>query len=169
MGKTEKNKFNRLKIIILSVIILLLFLTGYSIGKETANAVISAEGEIAEPILIVDNNPEIEITAQQNQGYYYFKVRNYQEENISEVDMNYNIEIIGDVDDAIVFTLYKGEEKVLLEDRKTKEILIRKNEKQEHSYCLKIEYDKQKNIFLSDIMEEIQIKVHAEQQNYQEG
>ena len=42
-------------------------------------------------------------------------------------------------------------------------MLITKDEKQEHNYKLEIVYDKTKSTSLSDIVENIQIKVHSEQ------
>lgn len=128
-----------------------------------------AEGKIAKPIFIVDNNPEIEITAKQKEGYYYFKVRNYELEEISQVDMQYNIEIIGDIDEAIIYTLYREEEQIPMQANKTQTQKLTRNQKEEHNYCLKVEYDKEKNTSLSDIMQELQIKVHAEQGKHWEG
>ena len=171
MKKIQKSnkKTHKTKIIILLTCILMLFLTGYSIGKQATKTTVLTEGEIAKPIFIVDNNPEIEITAKQKEGYYYFKVRNYELEEMSQVDMQYYIEIIGDIDEAIICTLYRGEEQIALQDRKTQTQKLTRNQKEEHSYCLKVEYDKEKNTSLSDIMQELQIKVHAEQGKHWEG
>lgn len=50
-----------------------------------------------------------------------------------------------------------------MENKKTKDILISKNAKEEHNYKLEITYDKTKNISIQDIIQELQIKVHSEQ------
>ena len=64
---------------------------------------------------------------------------------------------------AIKFKLYKGEEELLLEKNKTKDMIIKKNEKQEENYKLEITYDKNLVSSLEDIIQNVQIKVHSEQ------
>lgn len=164
MIKAENKKIKKLNVILLLIIIIILFLTGFSIGKEASDTILETKGEIAKPILFVDNNPEIEITAMKNKGSYYFTVKNYEnDENITEVDMEYDIEIIGELDESIIVHLYQGEEEILLKNMKTEKQILTKDGKQEKEYRLEITYDKNKSTSITDIMQEIQVKVHAEQ------
>ena len=162
----QKNKINRVKIIVIITCITILSFTSYSIGKQITEVVISMNGQIAKPILIVDYQPEIEITESKKEGEYYFKVRNYEVEEISQVDMQYYIEIIGEIDSAIFCTLYKEEQEIELKNNKTQEQIIKRNQKQEDSYFLKVQYDNTKTVSVTDIMQELQIKVHSEQIRY---
>ena len=82
---------------------------------------------------------------------------------INEIELRYNIEILNEENKAIKFKLYKGEEELLLEKNKTKDMIIKKNEKQEENYKLEITYDKNLVSSLEDIIQNVQIKVHSEQ------
>lgn len=149
---------------LLFIIIIIFLFSKNSLGKQMSNTKINTNSEIAKPILIVENNPAIDITNKNNKGYYDFKIKNYNElEEINEVELRYNIEILNEENKAINFKLYKGEEELLLEKNKTKDMIIKKNEKQEENYKLEIIYDKNLVNSLEDIIQNVQIKVHSEQ------
>ena len=152
-------------LLFLLFIILIIFLfSKNSLGKQMSNTKINTNSEIAKPILIVENNPAIDITNKNNKGYYDFKIKNYNElGEINEIELRYNIEILNEENKAIKFKLYKGEEELLLEKNKTKDMIIKKNEKQEENYKLEITYDKNLVSSLEDIIQNVQIKVHSEQ------
>lgn len=152
-------------LLFLLFIILIIFLfSRNSFGKQMSNTKINTNSEIAKPILIVENNPAIDITNKNNKGYYDFKIKNYNElEEVNEIELRYNIEILNEENKAITFKLYKGEEELLLEKSKTKDMIIKKNEKQEENYRLEIIYDKNLVNSLEDIIQNVQIKVHSEQ------
>ena len=152
-------------LLFLLFIILIIFLfSKNSLGKQMSNTKINTNSEIVKPILIVENNPAIDITNKNNKGYYDFKIKNYNElDEINEIELRYNIEILNEENKAIKFKLYKGEEELLLEKNKTKDMLIKKNEKQEENYKLEIIYDKNLVNSLEDIIQNVQIKVHSEQ------
>lgn len=158
-----KNKKREITLIIVTAMVIILFFTGYSIGKGFSNSKINTQTQIAEPILVVDNNPSIDITAVKNTGYYDFKIKNYNEEKINQIDLLYNIEIIANTDETISFKIYKDNEEIHMKENKTDNILLTKNEKREHNYRLEIIYDKTKSNSISDIIEDVQIKVHSEQ------
>lgn len=162
---SEKKIAKKYIFLFLLFIILIIFLfSKNSLGKQMSNTKINTNSEIAKPILIVENNPAIDITNKNNKGYYDFKIKNYNElEEINEVELRYNIEILNEENKAINFKLYKGEEELLLEKNKTKDMIIKKNEKQEENYKLEIIYDKNLVNSLEDIIQNIQIKVHSEQ------
>ena len=156
---------NKYILLFLLFIILIIFLfSKNSLGKQMSNTKINTNSEILKPILIVENNPAIDITNKNNKGYYDFKIKNYNElDEINEIELRYNIEILNEENKAINFKLYKGEEELLLEKNKTKDMLIKKNEKQEENYKLEIIYDKNLVNSLEDIIQNVQIKVHSEQ------
>ncbi len=156
---------NKYILLFLLFIILIIFLfSKNSLGKQMSNTKINTNSEIVKPILIVENNPAIDITNKNNKGYYDFKIKNYNElDEINEIELRYNIEILNEENKAINFKLYKGEEELLLEKNKTKDMLIKKNEKQEENYKLEIIYDKNLVNSLEDIIQNVQIKVYSEQ------
>lgn len=118
---------------------------------------------IAKPVLEVENNPEITITASNEKNTYDFKVKNYNSnEEITQIDLLYTIEILTKTDERISFRLYKNDKEIPLENNKTKEMLLTKNEKKEDNYKLEILYNREENI-QKDIFQDIQIKVHSEQ------
>lgn len=177
-AKINKSEFNIAKtifsnkainkkyiLLFLLFIILIIFLfSKNSLGKQMSNTKINTNSEIAKPILIVENNPAIDITNKNNKGYYDFKIKNYNElGEINEIELRYNIEILNEENKAIKFKLYKDEEELLLEKNKTKDMIIKKNEKQEENYKLEITYDKNLVSSLEDIIQNVQIKVHSEQ------
>ena len=159
-----KTKRREITLILVTAMVVMLFFTGYSLGKGISDTIITTKAKIAEPILVVDSNEQVSITGTQNKGYYNFKVKNYDEKNkVTDVDMIYNIEIISNTDESIIYNIYKDNEKIPMTNNKTGNLIMTKDEKQEHNYKLEIVYDKTKSISLSDIVENIQIKVHSEQ------
>ena len=158
----QKNK----KIGISTVIfmILVLFIAGCSIGKSITEYVLQSKAEIATPILEVSSNPKINITAVNNIGEYKFKVTNFKEDKISDVNLRYYIEIKANVDDSVKFLLYKNDQEINLQNLCSEYVTIEKGKKQEDNYTLKIIYDKDKSSNVYDILERIQVKVHSEQE-----
>lgn len=162
-SKKTSNK-NYILLFLLFIILIIFIFSKNSLGKQMSNTKINTNSEIAKPILIVENNPAIDITNRNNKGYYDFKIKNYNElDEINEIELRYNIEILNEENKAITFRLYKGEEELLLEKNKTKDMIIKKNEKQEENYKLEITYDKNLVNSLEDIIQNVQIKVHSEQ------
>lgn len=157
MKKKQKN-------ILWAFVIFLVMFSGYSLAKVVNETIINGKAEIAEPILVVENNPSIDITALDNYGTYTFKVKNYNEQNkLTEVDLKYYIEILSNLDDSINIELYQGEHKIELKDNKTDYMQISKTKKEDKEYKIVITYDENKSNSINDIMEKIQVKVHTEQ------
>ena len=140
-----------------------LFLSGYVLAKYEMSKELTKSSKIAVPILEVEGTQSSKISAINNIGFYDFNVKNYNENKISDVSQNYNIEIISNADESIFFELYKGEEKVELKDNKTSNIYIEGTKEEKHEYRLKVIYDKTKSNSEKDILEDVQIKVHSEQ------
>ncbi len=159
-----KEKQREITLVIVTAIVLILFFSGFSIGKEITNTNIKVNAQVAEPIIEIENNPSVSITAINNVGYYDFIVKNYNENNkITDVELFYTIELISKLNESISVNIYKDNQKLNLTNQKTDKIYIGKDKKEEHHYKLEITYDKTKSISIQDIIEDIQIKVHSEQ------
>lgn len=130
---------------------------------------LNGKAEIANPIVEVYSNPKINITDENQQGIYTFFVRNYNENGkTTDVKMRYVISIQDTIDpklkDTIKYELYKNGNKIDLKYESTDKMDLTNNKQQEDKYELKIFYDKNASDFMKDVMENIQIKVHSEQQ-----
>lgn len=159
-----KEKTRELTIMGVTVMVLFLFFSGCSIGKAISNTQINGNAEISEPIVVVENMPEVNLTATNNEGYYYFIVKNYNEHNnVTQIDMKYYIEVLNNTKEEIIIKIYKDNKEIKLENNKSEEFLLEKSNKQTDQYKLEIKYDKTKNTSTEDIMQDIQIKVHSEQ------
>ena len=163
-----KNKKRTITLIFISIITLLLFFSGYSLGKAYQNTKVQGNAEIAKPILVVENNPVVEVDGRSEKQYYNFKVKNSNENGEkNQVDLEYNIEILTKTEEAISFKLYKENEEITLKNNKTDNIKLPKvkngEEPKEDNYKLEIIYDKTKNKSIDDIIQDVQIKVHSEQ------
>lgn len=165
--KEEKlsEKSTKLTTIFLIVfIVILLLFSGYSMAKVFEQVIIKGNAQIAEPILMIENDPSLDITATKNYGIYTFKVKNYNEQNkVTETDLKYYIEISSNIDESINIELYEDGRKINLNENKTQYIQISKDKKEDREYKVKITYDKNKSNSINDIMEKIQVKVHTEQ------
>lgn len=159
----KSNKFLTAGFIIF--IIMLLMFCGYSMAKSIEDYVINAKAQIVEPILIVENNPAIDITETKNYGEYIFKIKNYNDQGkLSECDLKYYIEILAKLDNSINIELYQGENKIELHNNKTEFMKIEKKQKEDREYKIKVTYDNENTEIGNDILEKIQIKVHTEQE-----
>lgn len=125
---------------------------------------VKSSTEIAKPVFIVEGTEQSKINSINNIGYYEFYVRNYNETEISDIGFNYIIEVVSKQDKSITFELYKGDENIVLENLKTEKMYIGANEKIEQKYKLKVIYNKDLNEIGKDILQEVQIKVHSEQE-----
>jgi len=164
LKNTWNNKKREITLISVSIMVLILFFSGYSMGKEYSSMNIEASAKIAEPILVVENSPTLEIDGKEQRKNYDFKVKNYKENGeITQVDLTYYIEILSQIQESISFKLYKNNQEILLENNKTANMNLKKENKQEDVYRLEIIYDKTKDTSMDDIFQDIQIKVHSEQ------
>ena len=155
-------------VIILSIVIILFF-TGYSIGKTMNQTTIKAKGSFAKPIIEVISDSNLKITDNENQGECVFLIRNYDKKGkTTEVNLQYTVEIKDSIDeklkDTISFELYKNGDKIELQNQTTPLMKLAVKQQQEDRYILKIKYDKTKSTQMNDILDKIQIQVHSEQQ-----
>ncbi len=144
--------------------VLALFFSGSSMGKQFSSTNIETSSKIAEPIITVENSPVIKIDGKKEREYYNFKIKNYKEDGeVTQIDLVYHLEILFQTDKAISFKLYKDNEEISLENNKTTDMKLKKQIGQEDDYQLEIIYDKTKNCSSDDMIQDVQIKVHSEQ------
>ena len=160
-----KNRKKEITIVVTVFLVILLFLTGYSLGKSFSKIDINGNTQIAKPIIEVENASTLEINNENNQGIYEFKVRNYNfNGEKTDVDLEYYIEILNDLDnEAIKINLYKNNEEIQINKNKTEKFSLSKDKTQEDIYKVEVIYDKTRNQDMKDIIGLIQIKVHSEQ------
>lgn len=85
-------------------------------------------------------------------------------EKLHGIDLSYNIEILSPKEKAISFKLYKDEKEIQLTNNKTENMKLQMENMQEDNYQLEIIYDKTQNYSIKDILQDVQIKVHSEQE-----
>ena len=159
--KEIKDKKKITILILLILTILLGILVGISFSKYQSKLVGQAFANVAKPVLEVRREQSLLLTALAPKASYVFEVRNYKEDTLNQVEMEYYIEIISNTDEAIDFALFRGDEEILLNNNKTEKIKLEKEEKQTHSYRLEITYDNTKGELGKDIGENIEIKIHS--------
>lgn len=136
--------------------------THIAYAKYIKTEKISSTNSIAKPIFIVDGEESTKISEINNIGYYEFSIKNFNETNISEVGFLYTIEVLAQTGEEIQFELYNEEKQIPLENLKTEKLSIKGNEKIEQKYKLKVIYDNSASG--KEILEEVQVKVHSEQE-----
>lgn len=159
--KQDKERKSKIILLILLIIIILLgILVGISFSKYQSRLEGKVIANIAKPIIEVRKEQSLLLTALAPKASYVFEVRNFKEDELNQVEMEYYIEIISNTDEAIKFKLYNGDEQISLNNNKTGKINLRKEERETHSYRLEITYDKTKGK-MKDIDENIEIKIHS--------
>ena len=150
------------KVIVILIIVSISFVN-MSYARYIKNECLNIVQEIANPVLEVEEGKIIKIDKINNTGFYEFSIKNFNSKKISEIDSEYTIEIISDIKDVVKFELYNGEKQIQLQNLKTEPILIKGNNKIKEDYKLKIIYNDVNNI-KSNIISNIQIKIHSEQE-----
>lgn len=162
ISENNKDKENKIVLLLLLIFIILLgMLVGISFSKYQSKLEGQAIANIAKPVIEVRKEQSLLLTALAPKASYTFEVRNFKEEELNEVEMEYYIEIVSHTDEAINFKLFRGEEQISLNNNKTEKIKLTKEEKQTHSYCLEITYDKTKGEIGKDINENVEVKIHS--------
>lgn len=159
--KEEKNNKKVILLILLLLVILLGILVGVSLAKYNSKVENNVFAQIAKPILEVKREQSLLLTALAPKASYVFEVRNYKEDELNQVEMEYYIEILSNTDEAINFCLYQGEKQIPLKENKTEKIILTKEEKQTHKYRLEITYDRTKGNIEKDIKENVEVKIHS--------
>lgn len=161
MQQKEEKKESKIFLLLLLLIILLGILIGISFAKYQSTVAGKTFASIAKPILEIRKEQSLLLTALAPKASYVFEVRNYQEEELNQVEMEYYIEIISHTDEAIQFTLYRGDTLIPLKNNQTQTIKLGKDKEETHSYRLEITYDKTKGNLGKDINENVEVKIHS--------
>lgn len=157
-----KTNFKKEKVLII-IIISIISLSGYSIGKGITNISLNNNMEISKPICIVEGDRKIDITTMKNTGKYNFIIKNHNEQGeITNTNLVYYIEILLINNDKISFKLYKNDEEISIENNKTESMILTKDEIQEDRYILETTYLSEYN---EERIQDIQLKIHSEQLN----
>lgn len=160
--KSKKMITTIFTIVAILITILLFWLTigGESLAKlknEASDTKKSAE--IAESVFRVDGDQMIKIDGKE-ETVYHFSVKNYDETKMSEVDLNYDIEILNASSSDLEFELSQNGKPVNLDQNKTDLFCLSPFEKQKHDYILRIIYQNQPANF-EEIEGSVQIKTQA--------
>lgn len=161
-----KNRKKEITMVLIVFLVILLFLTGYSLGKSFTKIEVDGNTEIAKPIVQVENGSTLQLNNGNREGVYEFKVKNYNSNGeITDVDIEYYIEILNNLEDKkeIKVKLLKNDKEIPINDNKTEKFYFEKGNKQEDVYKMEISYDETENIGMEDVMQLIQIIVHSEQ------
>lgn len=164
MKKREKKRNYKILITIIIIFIISLLFVGYTFAKSIESVIVKSTNKIAEPILVVENDPSLDITAINNEATYIFTVKNYNEnDKITDIKLKYYIEISPNIDEAVKINLYEQENEIELNENKTRYIEVSNKEKEEKQYQIKVKYDRSESNTASEIMKKIQVRVHTEQ------
>lgn len=153
-----------LAIVLLIIILLLwwLFLGGSNVfSKYKRNISSNSITEVAKPVFVVDGVDDIKIDGIKGTTYN-FSVKNFDEKEISEVDLDYEISIENNSKADFDFILTKDGQTVPLSNNKTNILTLSNVGKQSDNYTLSIKYNNNSAI-TEDITGDIQIKVEAVQ------
>lgn len=164
MDVKKKKIIKTILIIVVMMIFLLLcwlFLGGKSFAKYQKEIDSNHSLEIAKPVFVMDGADNIKIDGVED-TVYHFSVKNFDDSEISEVDMKYAIQIVNNTEADLEFILTKDGESIQLEGNKTNFISLSSLTKQEDHYELKIKYLNH-SATNEDINGNVQIKVEAVQ------
>lgn len=146
--------------------VLTIILSTISLGKYFNKTKINVNSGVAIPIIKLEGEQKLIINNNQENKVYNLAVKNYDEnEQITQVELEYYIEIISKKNDDINFKIYKEEKELNINNNKTEKFLLTKENKQRDNYKIEILLNKK---ISEDILQNIEIKVYSEQKNKEE-
>lgn len=152
--------------IIVVAFVLTIILSTISLGKYFNKTKINVNSGVAIPIIKLEGEQKLIINNNQGNKVYNLAVKNYDEnEQITQVELEYYIEIISKKNDDINFKIYKEEKELNINNNKTEKFLLTKENKQQDNYKIEILLNKK---ISEDILQNIEIKVYSEQKNKEE-
>jgi len=152
--------------IIVVAFVLTIILSTISLGKYFNRTKINVNSGVAIPIIKLEGEQKLIINNNQENKVYNLAVKNYDEnEQITQVELEYYIEIISKKNDDINFKIYKEEKELNINNNKTEKFLLTKENKQRDNYKIEILLNKK---ISEDILQNIEIKVYSEQKNKEE-
>lgn len=168
MGKIPHFYYNferggiyiKIKKVIFIIIIAIIIFSKNSLGKYLKKVKLESNNEIIEPVISIENEETIIINSINNKTYY-FKIKNYNNEGkVSELDIEYYINISSIKD--VLLKVYKNNEEIRIDNGNTDIYSLNKDTKQEDAYQIEI-------IFLDDstkeIFDEVKMKIYFEQKS----
>ena len=152
--------------IIVVAFVLTIILSTISLGKYFNKTKINVNSGVAIPIIKLEGEQKLIINNNQGNKVYNLAVKNYDEnEQITQVELEYYIEIISKKNDDINFKIYKEEKELNINNNKTEKFLLTKENKQQDNYKIEILLNKK---ISEDILQNVEIKVYSEQKNKEE-
>lgn len=152
--------------IIVVAFVLTIILSTISLGKYFNKTKINVNSGVAIPIIKLEGEQKLIINNNQENKVYNLAVKNYDEnEQITQVELEYYIEIIAKRNDDINFKIYKEEKELNINNNKTEKFLLTKENKQQDNYKIEILLNKKMS---ENILQNIEIKVCSEQKNEEE-
>ncbi len=152
--------------IIVVAFVLTIILSTISLGKYFNKTKINVNSGVAIPIIKLEGEQKLIINNNQENKVYNLAVKNYDEnEQITQVELEYYIEIISKKNDDINFKIYKEEKELNINNNKTEKFLLTKENKQRDNYKIEILLNKK---ISEDILQNVEIKVYSEQKNKKE-
>ena len=152
--------------IIVVAFVLTIILSTISLGKYFNKTKINVNSGVAIPIIKLEGEQKLIINNNQENKVYNLAVKNYDEnEQITQVELEYYIEIISKKNDDINFKIYKEKKELNINNNKTEKFLLTKENKQQDNYKIEILLNKK---ISEDILQNVEIKVYSEQKNKEE-
>ena len=152
--------------IILVAFVLTIILSTISLGKYFNKTKINVNSGVAIPIIKLEGEQKLIINNNQENKVYNLAVKNYDKnEQITQVELEYYIEIISKKNDDINFKIYKEEKELNINNNKTEKFLLTKENKKRDNYKIEILLNKK---ISEDILQNVEIKVYSEQKNKEE-
>ena len=152
--------------IIVVAFVLTIILSTISLGKYFNKTKINVNSGVAIPIIKLEGEQKLIINNNQENKVYNLAVKNYDEnEQITQVELEYYIEIISKKNDDINFKIYKEEKELNINNNKPDKFLLTKENKQRDNYKIEILLNKK---ISEDILQNVVIKVYSEQKNKEE-
>ena len=152
--------------IIVVAFVLTIILSTISLGKYFNKTKINVNSGVAIPIIKLEGEQKLIINNNQENKVYNLAVKNYDEnEQITQVELEYYIEIISKKNEDINFKMYKEEKELNINNNKTEKFLLTKENKQQDNYKIEILLNKK---ISEDILQNVEIKVYSEQKNKEE-
>lgn len=176
MRRTQKKKQTKIssKTIIMSVIITTIIVTTFTLSKYETTTAGSDNTRTAIPIITMSSDTlDLKLDPENNEQDYIFKVSNYNEQNQTEVSMEYNLQIKSLSNLPLDFELYEydasnntaiGEN--LLTNNVTENVTTKVGEKTQNTYLLKIKWrEAETNYLFSQEIDYVQIILNSRQVN----
>lgn len=152
--------------IIVVAFVLTIILSTISLGKYFNKTKINVNSGVAIPIIKLEGEQKLIINNTQENKVYNLAVKNYDEnEQITQIELEYYIEIISPKNDNINLKIYKEEKELNINNNKTEKFLLTKENKQRDNYKIEILLNKK---ISEDILQNVEIKVYSEQKNKEE-